>query len=128
MITAPTGRWCCGVVQFAARMLPAARRQRYALQFIAELDGMPRSRQIQHSFWVLVSALRLRAALAESGATTVSEDIMFTTAKPPLHCRFGRHHWHTVSTEDGSNHYQCCADCGRDRPRAFADAVGRALW
>lgn len=117
--TTRAGRWCCRVVEAAARLLPAAHRQRYALEFIAELYGMPRSRQVRHSLGVLVSALRLRAALSESGASTIQEDIMIITATRPLRCRLGRHHWHTVSTEDGHNHWQCCAYCGKDRPNTL---------
>lgn len=55
---------------------------------------------------------------------------MLITAKPPLRCRFGRHHWHTVSTEDGSNHWVCCADCGRNRPQSFESNWGgkSGIW
>jgi hypothetical protein len=118
------GKWCCRMVEAAARLLPAAQRQRYALEFTAELYGLPRSRQRKHSLQVLVSALQLRAALSESGTSPLPEDIMLITAKRPLRCRFGRHRWHWTST-DGHNHLQCCADCGKDRPESFSDLMGQ---
>jgi hypothetical protein len=64
--TAGPGRWCCRVVELAARILPAEHRQRYALEFVAELYGMPRRHQVTHSVLVLSHAWALRAAVADA--------------------------------------------------------------
>jgi hypothetical protein len=114
MITPKPDPWCCRAVQLAASMLPAAQRQRYALEFIAELYGMPRSLQVRHSLQVLASAWRLRTALVESGQPHVEEDPIMTKPKRPLRCRMGRHRWHSASAEDGER-YECCLRCGWDR-------------
>ena len=50
-------------MELAARVLPTEQRQRYAMEFIAELYGMPRSQQIRHSAQVLAHAWALRAVL-----------------------------------------------------------------
>lgn len=104
----------CRVVELAAAVLPAAQRQRYALEFIAELYGMPRSKQMHHSIQVLASAWQLRAALAEASPTPVQEDIVMTTTRRPLRCRLRLHQWHWASAEDGER-YECCLRCGKDR-------------
>lgn len=111
MTTTRPGRWCSRVLDVAVWLLPAAQRQRYGMEFVAELYGMPRSRQVRHSFQVLVSAVQLRAAL--NGAA--SGEAIVVATKRPIQCVFGRHRWQTVSTEDGINHWQCCANCGKDR-------------
>lgn len=79
------------------------------------MSGMPSSRRVRHSLEVLVSVVRPVDALGQSDAFTIQEDIMIITAKQSLRRRLGHHLWHTVSTEDGSNHWQCCAYCGRNR-------------
>ena len=56
-------------------------------------------------------------ALSKPSTSTIQEDLMIITPARPLRCLVGHHRWHTVSTEDGSNHWQCCAQCGKDRPR-----------
>ncbi len=53
MTVSAADRWCCRIVELAARVLPAEQRQRYALEFIAELYGMPKSQQFPHSVQVL---------------------------------------------------------------------------
>jgi hypothetical protein len=62
-MTPPPDIWCCRAVELAVRVLPAEHRQRYGLEFIAELYGMPRREQIRHSVQVLSHAWALRAAL-----------------------------------------------------------------
>ena len=112
-------KWCCRIVELATKVLPPAQRQRYALEFIAELYGMPRSQQVHHSIHVLASAWQLRALLAETGPTPVQGDIMtMTTTIRPLRCRLGIHHWHTMRTQDGDQ-YDCCTRCGKDRTESF---------
>lgn len=121
MTTPRADRWCCRIVELAARLLPPAQRQRYALEFIAELYGMPRPQQIRHSIQVLASAWQLRAVLAEASPTPFQEDTMtmsITTTARPLRCRIGFHHWHTMRTQEGDQ-YESCTRCGKDRTENY---------
>ena len=106
--------WCGRIVELAARMLPAEQRQRYALEFIAELYGMTRSQQIRHSTQVLTHAWILRSVLSAASPTTIEDGIMIPTTRRPFPCLLWIHRWHWVSAEDGGR-YQCCLRCGRDR-------------
>ena len=110
--------WCCRAVELAARLLPSGQRQRYALEFIAELYDLPRSRQVSHSMQVLASAWRLRAALAEAGTIPLQEDTMPTTMTRPVLCRLGFHRFRRAATEDGTR-YLRCDRCGKDRYDGF---------
>jgi len=106
--------WCCRVVELAARALPAGQRQRYALEFIAELYDRPRWQQIRHAALVLAHARALRTALVESGSADMQEEMMTVTTRQSLRCRLSAHRWHWASTEDGGR-YECCLLCGKDR-------------
>ena len=118
-MTAPTAdRWCCWAVQVAARVLPAEHRHRYALEFIAELYGMPRRQQIQHSLRVLSCAGGLRAALADVGVAPTQESAMRPTIRSWLLCHLGRHRWvqHRNPEVGGKDAvFQLCLRCGRER-------------
>ena len=134
-MTAPgADRWCCRVVELAARVLPAEQRQRYALEFIAELYGMPRSQQFQHSAQVLAHAWALRSALYAAGSTiTQEETTMITSTRRPLKCRLGLHRWDERENPETKERYEICQRCDsyRDRPGAapgagFAGSMGSA--
>jgi len=126
MTTPRADTWCCRIVEVAARLLPPAQRQRYALEFIAELYGMPRSQQARHSIQVLASAWQLRAVLAEAGPTLAQGDIMTrtpTVQHRPLRCRLGIHDWQTARTQEGDP-YESCTRCGKDR----SQIIGGGPW
>jgi hypothetical protein len=80
-------RWCCRVVELAARILPAEHRQRYALEFVAELYGMTRGQQVRHSVQVLAHAWALRAAVADRVSVPMEEKAMMRTFRFWLLCR-----------------------------------------
>jgi hypothetical protein len=111
--------WCGRIVELAARLLPAEQRQRYALEFIAELYGMPRSQQARHSTQVLAHAWALRTALNAASRTTTQERTMTPTTRRSLPCLLGIHHWHWANTEDGER-YRCCLRCGLDKTESAA--------
>ena len=48
-MTPPPSSLSCRTVELAVRVLPAEHRQRYGLEFIAELYGMPKAQQRRHS-------------------------------------------------------------------------------
>lgn len=104
--------WCCRAAEAAARLLPAAERQRYALEFIAELYDMPVSQQVRHSAQLLIHAWALRTALGDSH-DSLEEETMTITMRRPLACRLGRHRWHWVSNEE--TRIQCCLLCGQEK-------------
>jgi hypothetical protein len=106
--------WCCRIVELAARVLPAGQRQRYALEFIAELYGMTRSQQLRHSTQVLAHAWILRSVLSAAEPIPIEGGTMIPTTRRPFRCLLWIHRWRWVSTEDGDR-YQCCLGCGRDK-------------
>ena len=109
--------WCCRVVELAVRMLPVEHRQRYGLEFVAELYGMPKAQQRRHSARVLTSAWALRTAL-EAAPGTNGETAVITTTRKPLLCRLNLHHrWRWLNTEDGGR-FQQCEKCGKDRDKS----------
>lgn len=134
MTASAADRWCCRIVELAARMLPAEQRQRYALEFIAELYGMPRAQQLRHSAQVLAHAWALRTALAAASSTiTKEETTMITTTRRPLKCRLGLHRWDERENPETKELYEICLQCDayRDRPGAapgagFAGSMGSA--
>jgi len=126
MSTPRPDRWCCRIVELAADTLPAQQRQRYALEFIAELYGMPRARQWRHATEVLVHAWQLRTTLLASGTDTEG-DAMFTTLKPrvPLRCRLRWHDWLLERNSESGESYLCCSRCGRDQSTfSLSDSPG----
>jgi hypothetical protein len=136
-MTAPgagADRWCCRAVQLAAHVLPAEHRHRYALEFIAELYGMPRPRQVRHSVQVLSRAWALRAALADVAPAPTQENAMKLRTARPFLCRLNLHHrWRWASTEDGER-YEHCVRCGKDRsekasggPHGGAAGIGSSM-
>lgn len=117
--------WCARAVQLAARLLPPAQRQRYALELIAELYDLPRSRQVSHSLQVLASAWQLRVALIES-RSPIQEVIMATTPSRPLLCRVGIHRYFFAHADDGT-WYKHCQRCGNDEVDRYTGMGGGAV-
>ena len=79
MIAHRANPWCCRAVEAAAHLLPAADRQRYALEFIAELYDMPLSQQVRHSAQLLSHAWALRTALTQAGHPQKEPTMTLTT-------------------------------------------------
>ena len=114
------------VVELAAWVLPTEQRHRYALEFIAELYGMPRSQQIRHSVHVLSQAWALRAALAETGLAPTQEKIMTVETSRSIRCLLSFHRWRWASTEDGDR-YEHCVRCGRNKAGRWRQCLGRRV-
>jgi hypothetical protein len=109
----------------AARVLPAEHRHRYALEFIAELYGMPRPQQRRHAAQILSRAWALRAALAEPAPASNGRRAMKRTNTRPLLCRLNvNHRYRWASTEDGGR-YLRCTKCGKEcTPREYRNTIG----
>jgi hypothetical protein len=119
MTTPAADPWCCRLVKLATRVLPAEQRQRYALEFIAELYGMPRAQQLRHSTQVLARAWALRTALSAASPNTTQEGAMTRTTRRPLPCVLRIHRWHWADADNGGR-YQCCLRCGLDKTESVA--------
>jgi hypothetical protein len=117
--------WPSRVVRLAARALPVgAARDRYRAEFLAELWGMDRSRQVRHALGLVTHVWSLRAAVTSQGLVPPEEPRMKTAVRKPLLCRLNLHHtWVRHRTEDGSS-YRQCARCGKDDGRSRGSMDG----
>jgi hypothetical protein len=104
-----------GLVRIAVHALPrGVSRNRYRAEFLAELHGMPRGKQIRHASGVLAHVLSLRTAVTTEYLALDAEVTMNTTTRRPLMCRLNlHHHWRKATTDDGSRFLQC-SSCGKD--------------
>lgn len=102
------------LIALAGRVLPGgSRRDRYRQEFLAELHGMTRGRQIAHALQIVASSWSLRSATSYPNR---EEQTMLTALRSkPLLCLLNiRHRWEVQSSPDGER-YQRCAKCGKDR-------------
>ena len=96
------------IVDLAAWLLPSWARDRYAVEFHAELAELPWVHRWGHALTVLAMAYPLRIAVLRATALGAG----FT---PTIGCLTGvRHRWARAWTEDGQ-HYQRCRRGGLDR-------------
>jgi hypothetical protein len=115
------------LVDWAARTLPAAHRERYEREFFAELYGLTPSHQLRHATQVLSRAWVLRTALAEAVLATNGGEDMPIVVRRPLTCLLLRWHtWQILSTEDFSSHYVKCRKCGKESSSRFLRRPRRA--
>ena len=117
MTPSTADRWCCRTVELAARVLPAEHRQRYTLEFVAELYGMSRPQQVRHSVQVLSRAWALRAALDAAAFAPIQEKARHRTLGWQL-CHLGRHLWAQHRNPDVGGKlavFELCRRCGRER-------------
>jgi hypothetical protein len=114
------GFWPRHTVEVATRVLPGSTRDRYRQEFVAELYGLGRARQLHHTAGVLSRSWALRAAInTASEEASADMEIVFPRHRRPLSCRLNlRHQWETFRTEDGKP-YQRCQRCGKDETDIF---------
>src|SRR5215471_6361296 len=106
--TRAAGFWPRHTVQVATRMLPGATRERYRQEFLAELYGLSRTRQLRHAAGVLSRSWALRAAInTPSEAAAADMELVFPRHRRPLLCRLNRHRWETFRTEDAKPYQRC---------------------
>lgn len=112
--------WSVLLVRLASEVLPRSVRPRYQREFVAELYGMDRSRQLRHAGGVLFSVWALHRAVTHK-ASEIEEAEM---KRRPLMCTINVHHvWRKFSTEDGVR-YSRCIRCGKDHPGASGPTGG----
>jgi hypothetical protein len=118
--TRPAGFWPRHAVQVAIRVLPGATRDRYRQEFLAELYGLSRARQLRHAAGVLSRSWALRAAINTPSETAAADmEIVFPRHRRPLLCWLNRHRWETFRTEDGKP-YLRCQRCRKDETDIWA--------
>jgi hypothetical protein len=112
-----TSRAAVRIVEFAATALPAGEiRRRYENEFVSELYGLSRTRQIRHALAILCTAIPLRHALGNTQLITVEARMVPARPRRPIPCRLNLHHqWRINNTEDGGRYFRC-RRCGKDRP------------
>jgi hypothetical protein len=83
------GFWPRRTVRVATRVLPDATRDRYRQEFLAELYGLGRARQLRHALGVLSRCWALRDAInTPSPAAAADMEIVFPRRrKRSLSCR-----------------------------------------
>lgn len=104
------------IVALAVRTLPAAHRERYRTEFVAELHFVPPQERLGYSLQVLSRTFALRAALGEPAPAPTVGAAMPMTPRVPLTCRLNlRHVWTRHTTEDGAR-YVACSRCHKELP------------
>ena len=100
--------WARTGVALATRALPAGpTRDRWRQEFRADLQVLGRRRQATYTMGVLANAWALRSAVDREEPTIMEKTV---TTRAPLTCRLNlHHHWHVVSTEDGTRYRECRA-------------------
>jgi hypothetical protein len=79
------GFWPRHTVQAATRVLRGSTRDRYRQEFLAELYGLGRTRQLRHAAGVLSRCWTLRAAInTPSEAAAADMEIVFPRRRRPL--------------------------------------------
>jgi hypothetical protein len=107
-------------VQVATRVLPGASRDRHRQEFVAELHGLGRARQLRYAVGALRRCCALRVALNTPSEAAADMEVVFPRRRCPLMCRVNlRHRWATWRTEDGKP-YLRCQRCGTDETDIFA--------
>ena len=72
------------IVRVAIRVVPVASRGRYRQEFLAELHGLRRARQLRHAFGVLSRSWALRAAISTAPEASAADlDIVFPRLRRP---------------------------------------------
>ena len=100
-------RWPSRIVRLATHALPAgAARDRYRLEFLAELADVPGPHQTRHAARILTHSLALRSAVR--GTQVAPLEAIMTTPTKPLLCRTNLHHrWEWANTLDGERYIRC---------------------
>lgn len=119
----PPAAWARRGVELAVAGLPGGAQERYRAEFLADLHGMSRTRQLRHVGGLLVQSWALRTEIA---ATEVRLERVRGSSRwvRLLLCRTGvRHRWTRQFTDDGrwtpqhtedGGRYQRCSRCGKD--------------
>ena len=98
-------------VRLAVLQLPAAQRRRYALEFLAELHGLPGRRQVTYAFALAANGLRLRAALGGAPAPVLEIPVVPRRRRHPS-CWLLVHRFVELRNEEGGV-YTECRHCGK---------------
>ena len=104
------------LTDFAAHLLPSSARDRYAVEFHAELAELAAWQRGVHAVTVLALALPLRLTIVKARAVAAGYS-------PTIGCLTGlRHRWVRAWTGDGER-YQRCRRCGIDHTPSTAGSA-----
>jgi len=119
--TRAAGFWPRHIVRAATRVQPGSTQDRYRQEFLAELHGLGRARQLRHAAGVLSRSWALRAAInCPSEAAAADTEIVSPRRQRPLSCRLNlRHRYATLRTDDGKPCLRC-QRCGKDETDIYA--------
>ena len=98
-------------VDLAVRLLPAEHRERYAIEFYADLFGLPRKEQRRHAFGVLLHVQQLAWALGDPAPDLERRP---ARRRRDLRCVLLLHHYarrHILHPEDGVHFMLECTRC-----------------
>lgn len=111
------------VVSLSVAQLPPPQRQRYALEFWAEIHDIHRDEQLRYALALLVHAPALRVAV--SGARPPSlEAPMKRVDWQQVPCWLTLHHYMTFRSPEGDLYVEC-SRCGKYR---HSQGVLPAAW
>ena len=110
-------------VSLAVAQLPEAQRQRYGLEFWAELHDIHRGEQLRYALALLVHAPSLRAAVGDAKPLTLEPPMKhFDLHRLP--CRLTLHHYMRFRSPDGDLYVEC-SRCGKYR---HSQGVSPSAW
>jgi len=106
--------WPARLVRLATHTLPAGTvRDRYRLEFLAELAAVPGPHQTRYAAGILTHSLALRSAVRGTQVAPLEEAM--TAPTKPLLCRTNlHHHWEWAHTTDGERYIRC-ARCLKEK-------------
>ena len=106
-------RMARAAVDLSVRFLPVEHRERYAVEFYADLFGLPRKEQRRQAFGVLLHVQQLAWALGDP-----APDLERRPARSrDLRCMLHLHHYvkrHVHDAEDGIRSVLMCTRCNKD--------------
>jgi hypothetical protein len=111
------------VLSLAVAQLPPRQRQRYVLEFWAEIHDIHRDEQLRYALALLVHTPALRAAV--SGARPPNLEVpMKRVDWQHLPCWLTLHHYMTFRSPEGELYVEC-SRCGKYR---HSQGVSPAAW
>jgi hypothetical protein len=119
-------RMARAAVDLAVRMLPAEHRERYAIEFYADLFGLPRKEQRRQALGVLLNVQQLAWALGDP-----APDLERRPARRrDVRCMLHLHHYarrHILHPEDGVHFMLECTRCRKEVFLVPGDSWARGM-
>jgi hypothetical protein len=111
------------VVSLSVAQLPPCQRQRYALEFWAEIHDIRRGEQLRYALALLMHASALRAAVSGARPPTLEAPVKHIDWQHTP-CWLTFHHYMTFRSPDGEPYVEC-SRCGKYR---HSQGVSPGAW